>query len=464
MSNKVLVVGAAHMDILATKTGDGPGVDIPGEIDFEFGGCGANASIAMASRGSDVRLLTVLKKGGISRLIARNLEENKVRVIADIRDDISQGGFCSIIEKGAMASAVTSTPVERHVFRKDRIEEAMKDVQAVLLDGNLNRETLLDVSRKAFETGIPVHFLAVSEAKALRAMDVIGLSVLFMNEQEMRVIARELAVEAGDMEAVARRIHEKIGASMVVGLGENGVLAVDEFGSVRRIAVDVPDSVENTLGAGDALAGGVLARMMEGSGLFEAIRETLDDEVRRVLDKKSCHIGSEQGMGDMVENFFTKATMDNLTGAENRGTVTENLRRAMEKYRESQFDLSILYCDVNKFKRINDELGHKEGDRALLHVTSILKECIRQEDDHVGRMGGDEFMVILSGCGEKDAAEVVGRISEKTKGVDLWQGIPLGISAGAVTWDKRESLEALIERADKRMYEIKRASKAQMGR
>lgn len=464
MSNKILVVGAAHMDILATKTGEGPGVDIPGEIDFEFGGCGANASIAMASRGSDVRLLTVLKKGGISRLIAHNLEENKIKVFADIREDISQGGFCSIIEKAAMASAVTSTPVERHVFRKDRIDEAMKDVQAVLLDGNLNRETLMDVSRKAFENGIPVHFLAVSEAKALRALDVIGLSVLFMNEQEMIVVGRELGVESGDIETVARQIHETIGASMVVGLGENGVLSINEFGRVKRIAVENPDSVENTLGAGDALAGGVLSRMMEGSALFEAVQETLADEVRRVLEKKSCHIGSEQGMGDLVENFFTKATVDNLTGAENRGTVSDNLRRAMEKYRESPFDLSILYCDVNKFKQINDELGHKEGDRALLHVTSILKECVRQEDDHVGRMGGDEFMVILSGCGEKDAAEVVGRISEKTKGIDLGRGIPLGISAGAVTWDKKESFEALLERADKRMYEIKRASKAQMGR
>lgn len=136
----------------------------------------------------------------------------------------------------------------------------------------------------------------------------------------------------------------------------------------------------------------------------------------------------------------------------------------MDKYRDHPDGLTILFIDLNDFKSINDNLGHKEGDRVLVNVATILKDSVRQEDDHVVRMGGDEFMVILNGSAAKDAVAVMDRITDRAAKTFLSNGLALSMAIGMAVWDKSESMESLIEKADRNMYEIKRRSKSGMGR
>ncbi len=94
------------------------------------------------------------------------------------------------------------------------------------------------------------------------------------------------------------------------------------------------------------------------------------------------------------------ATMDELTGLNNRRSILENLKRelSIRKYR----DLSVLFIDIDNFKEINEGYGHQAGDLAILMTGKTIKTAIRKYDT-AGRYGGDEFMVILPGAGLDNA-------------------------------------------------------------
>ena len=122
--------------------------------------------------------------------------------------------------------------------------------------------------------------------------------------------------------------------------------------------------------------------------------------------------------------------------------------------------LSLLMIDVDHFKKLNDRCGHLVGDEALISVANTLRGAVR-EVDTVARWGGEEFTVILSRAGEREAIEVAEKLRKAIASLEAsWSiGQPFGhvsVSIGAAELLEGEDAASLIQRADRAVYSAKR--------
>jgi diguanylate cyclase len=152
---------------------------------------------------------------------------------------------------------------------------------------------------------------------------------------------------------------------------------------------------------------------------------------------------------------------DPLTFALNRRGLEEAFR--VETARATRYGsaLGFVMLDLDDFKKLNDSLGHLAGDRALIHVASLMQATVRPTD-FIARLGGEEFALLLPATDVGEAAAAAERLQrELAKRGFQFEGRtwPLTFSAGAVQWRTGESLEEMIHRADRALYEAKRAGK-----
>jgi diguanylate cyclase (GGDEF)-like protein len=148
------------------------------------------------------------------------------------------------------------------------------------------------------------------------------------------------------------------------------------------------------------------------------------------------------------------ANIDMLTQVPNRRHFGELARQALA--RQAHRAAAVLMFDIDHFKRINDELGHAAGDRALRVVSQCVQGTLRGQDI-AGRHGGDEFVLLLPDTSMRDAMAVATRIVARAQGMAHEQAIPqLSLSFGMVQIGDDESLEDAMRRADQALYEAKR--------
>jgi len=142
---------------------------------------------------------------------------------------------------------------------------------------------------------------------------------------------------------------------------------------------------------------------------------------------------------------------DTLTGLYNR-QFFEVEKQRMDVPRK--LPLSIILCDMNGMKRINDTFGHKSGDDALKKIADSIRNSIRNEDV-VSRWGGDEFVVLLPSTEHTEAGRISERILEAVNDLKV-QGRPISVACGYATKEKAgQSLNTVFQQADKQMYKFK---------
>ncbi len=154
-----------------------------------------------------------------------------------------------------------------------------------------------------------------------------------------------------------------------------------------------------------------------------------------------------------------QASTDPLTGAYNRRGFEQLAQGLLVNQRVQTLSVAIL--DLDKFKLLNDTYGHSAGDKVLKQFTQSLQSHLR-DDDILGRIGGEEFAIILSGVGLKQAEKVMQRITALTEKTPVpWQEeqITFTVSIGIAQRGEMESLEAMIKRADKALYQAKAAGR-----
>jgi diguanylate cyclase (GGDEF)-like protein/putative nucleotidyltransferase with HDIG domain len=149
------------------------------------------------------------------------------------------------------------------------------------------------------------------------------------------------------------------------------------------------------------------------------------------------------------------ALTDPLTGLGNHRHFHERLERAIEDATESGEPLALCLIDVDDFKRINDRLGHPEGDAVLRQLASRLRQ-----DGETFRLGGDEFAVLMPGLTELDAEEITRSIVARISAVALDRIGPVTVSAGLATYPSHgKSRAELIKLADSALYWAKEHGK-----
>jgi len=153
---------------------------------------------------------------------------------------------------------------------------------------------------------------------------------------------------------------------------------------------------------------------------------------------------------------------DALTGLYNKRYLQAELSRAVEKTLQSGEPLSLIFLDIDDFKKINDRFGHAVGDDILISLAHSMRSCTR-ESDMACRLGGDELVIFMPGISKDKAFHVAERIrvhfeTESMRIID-GQSINATISLGIVDLQRNESAESLIERADSAMYAAKQRGK-----
>lgn len=152
-----------------------------------------------------------------------------------------------------------------------------------------------------------------------------------------------------------------------------------------------------------------------------------------------------------------EASHDYLTGILNRRAIEVELTRELARERRRFEGLAVGICDIDHFKKINDTYGHAVGDEVLCGFVNLLQNCLR-EYDLLGRYGGEEFLIILSGIRESDVSNLFERMrlyiaynSIATQSGD----VRITVSIGVKVAQKNESLDQLVTDADAALYRAK---------
>ncbi|WP_425146950.1 diguanylate cyclase [Deinococcus sp.] len=161
--------------------------------------------------------------------------------------------------------------------------------------------------------------------------------------------------------------------------------------------------------------------------------------------------------GQEVQLQLNAARRDALTQVLGRAAAEELLEAGIEQSRSTRQPLSLLVCDLDNFKAINDRHGHPAGDAVLQSAARRLRRQIGKSGQ-VGRWGGEEFVVILPGITKTDALMIAEQLRRALASSEL-AGIPVTASFGVSAYRIGDTLADLFERADQRLYEAKNAGR-----
>jgi|WetSurMetagenome_2_1015567.scaffolds.fasta_scaffold35360_3 diguanylate cyclase (GGDEF)-like protein len=202
--------------------------------------------------------------------------------------------------------------------------------------------------------------------------------------------------------------------------------------------------------------------------ITELVSFKKDEEVKRAQEAKNNISRLKKKVFDMEQKAqkisqkakqFEKAAMrDGLTGLFSRGAFDLKMRDAIVECRGNKKSFALIMFDVDKFKSINDTLGHIAGDKVLKKVAECLEETFRK-DDVIARYGGDEFVAFICDVSEsmaRDRIDDFNKNLKKRRFVSHKAGeINLTVSAGVATFAEGDTIDSVIERADTAMYAAK---------
>lgn len=161
---------------------------------------------------------------------------------------------------------------------------------------------------------------------------------------------------------------------------------------------------------------------------------------------------------DLEHALRQAATEDTLTGLFNRRHGQHLLEQARQRAQTHGTPLTLLVCDIDHFKQINDCFGHLAGDRVLLEVARLLRQSVRERDTVI-RWGGEEFVIVLEDCAPAAAAELAERLRAR---IGEYRDAQVGactMSIGLATRAPDEAMDALFARADAALYQAKRSGR-----
>ncbi|KAF7765074.1 hypothetical protein PCIT_b1214 [Pseudoalteromonas citrea] len=194
----------------------------------------------------------------------------------------------------------------------------------------------------------------------------------------------------------------------------------------------------------------------------------IQDSISPIYGKNGQIMGSVMVFQDVTESRMMSRKMnhlahhDALTGLPNRLLLQDRLIQACKRARRCKHQFALVFIDLDKFKKINDSLGHDYGDLLLKQVAERLAGCVRACDT-VSRMGGDEFVLLLDAIEDKrHVRKVIKKVLQSTTGEYELKGIQLevSLSAGiAIYPDDGDNAETLMKHADTAMYRAKKVAK-----
>ncbi|MGZ8842450.1 MAG: EAL domain-containing protein [Pyrinomonadaceae bacterium] len=192
------------------------------------------------------------------------------------------------------------------------------------------------------------------------------------------------------------------------------------------------------------------------------------EQAERHVEELNRHIAEQERISTQLQeskdHFRHAAFHDALTNLPNRALLAENLRFVIERAKNHEdYQFAVLFLDLDRFKNVNDSLGHSIGDQLLIAMARRLESCIR-DVDMVARLGGDEFAILLDGIPNADEAlNMARRIQDKLSspfnlsGHEVFTTTSIGIALSSTGYDHPENM---LRDADTAMYRAKAQGKA----
>ncbi|HEY7074508.1 MAG TPA: diguanylate cyclase [Solirubrobacteraceae bacterium] len=243
--------------------------------------------------------------------------------------------------------------------------------------------------------------------------------------EDVALIERRLcALPAGELVAALK--HDPVAYGTAIVLIEDGGLDADEAAAALRAGVQ--DFLVEPVGDGELIA------RVAAAGRTKELQQELMSQGRR------------------LEALIRE---DPLTGLSNRRFILTQLAGMVSGARRHGRPLSVAIVDLDHFKAVNDEHGHQTGDEVLTAAVRAMRRRLRAEDQ-LGRLGGEEFLVLLPDTGAPAASLVADSLRTEIAGAPA--PVPVTASAGVATWEG-EPPEALLRRADEALYAAKRGGR-----
>ena len=186
------------------------------------------------------------------------------------------------------------------------------------------------------------------------------------------------------------------------------------------------------------------------------------EAAQTLADVASAYLLNAQACDDArsrADELRYIATHDSLTGLSNRFLFEERLKQATQHARYTQTGTAVLFADIDRFKQVNDEFGHRAGDELLLAVARRMSEIVRSHDT-LARVSGDEFIVLCEGLRDvSDVSALVLRIQDAFRDPFTIAGVSIRVSVSigmAYAEPGQDIIDQLVDRADHAMYQVKR--------
>lgn len=253
-------------------------------------------------------------------------------------------------------------------------------------------------------------------------------------------------VSAGVLATGALAYLAVIRTARFLGAGLIGVMLLLLACTYTWIAVLVSRSGPTTLIPFNLMMVNALLYLFAALGMHLLVFEDMTSELR-VTNRQL-----KSAQGELHELAIT----DPLTGCHNRRFFDEVIGRELQRHQRYDIPLSLLFVDVDRFKAVNDSLGHEAGDRVLQYVAAFLKRNVRQAD-YVFRWGGDEFLVLIS-CELEEALrkgatlKMEFQLAPETTALPAGVGLSVGCSE---VFAASDDIMVRVREADQRMYRDK---------
>jgi diguanylate cyclase (GGDEF)-like protein len=234
--------------------------------------------------------------------------------------------------------------------------------------------------------------------------------------------------------------------------------AAESVSQEKDYSIRVPPQGGDEIGGLTEAFNGMLTQIQARDGALQVAQKELEDRVQDLLVEVADRKQAQAALRESEEQLRHQAFHDALTGLPNRSLLHDRLRLALIQAQRSRRSLAVMFLDLDRFKLINDSLGHSVGDQLLRDVGERLLHTIR-EADTLSRLGGDEFILVLPSIhGDADAARVATKVLHSLRqpfrvdGRELFVSGSVGISVFPM--DGLDP-ETLVKNADVAMYRAK---------
>jgi len=365
-------------------------------------------------------------------------------------------GFLTILVLMASFAAVSL----RH------ISETNKRLKSIVENNNVKTELATSMQAMLRERALSMHTLSILTDPFEKDVEVLRFNALGANYAEARQRLEQMPLSKEERDILDRirgltRVAQpevQTVVDMAMADGDNSI-----FDHIRNNAMPRQREIAEETGALIRLQQELAATAVRNAEMsYIKVRDLM-----LLLGTAAMLVGLlitffvSRHVSRQAAQLANQALYDPLTGLPNRSLLLDRLEQSIAEAERRKQPFAVALMDLNRFKEVNDTLGHDVGDELLREVGKRLKQCVRTEDT-VARMGGDEFVIILHDLAEAGVPALAGKLLAALEAPFHWgnQGFDLDASVGFSLFPSHaEDPGSLIRFADIAMYAAKRSAR-----